>query len=73
MILEYARYGWGGFFRRGKQALGVDSSRLKIIILTSSENKKDAEAVNHYNELIYCFLTKPLEEKNVKEVIQSIQ
>ena len=47
----------------------IDRSRLKIIILTSSANKKDAEEVTFYNELVSGFITKPLEEEKLKKLM----
>ena len=50
----------------------IDRSRLKIIILTSSSNKKDAEKATLYNELVSGYITKPLNEEKLKELIDVV-
>ena len=50
----------------------IDRSRLKIIILTSSENKKDAEEAALYNELVSGYITKPLREEKLKKLMEVI-
>ncbi|WP_017732520.1 response regulator [Nafulsella turpanensis] len=45
----------------------IDRNRLKIIILTSSANKKDAEEVAQYNELVSGYITKPLQAEKLRK------
>lgn len=60
------------FLEELKKLNDIDRSRLKIIILTSSENKKDAEEAVLYDEIVYCYLTKPLQEEKLKQVVEAI-
>ena len=50
----------------------IDRSRLKIVILTSSDNKKDSEEVNLFKEIVYSYITKPLHEEKILNLINSI-
>ena len=47
----------------------IDRSRLKIIILTSSANKKYAEEATSYNELVSGYITKPLQKEKLKKLM----
>ena len=57
------------FLEELNKASDINKSRLKIIILTSSSNKKDAEQATMYSELVSGYLTKPLHKEKLKEVI----
>ena len=50
----------------------IDKSRLKIIILTSSANKKDAEEATLYNQLVSGYITKPLQEEKLKKLMYAM-
>lgn len=60
------------FLEELKKLNNIDRSKLKIIVLTSSENKKDAEEVNLYHEIVYSYITKPLLKEKIKELISTI-
>ena len=60
------------FLEELNKSNGIDSNRLKIIILTSSENKKDAAEAAFYNELVHTYVTKPLEEEKLKELLDTL-
>ena len=47
----------------------IDRASLKIIILTSSANKKDAEMATLYHDLVSGYVTKPLRKEKLKELI----
>ena len=57
------------FLEELNKCYDIDRSRLKIIILTSSANKKDAEQVTLYNELVSGYITKPLQVEKLKEFV----
>jgi CheY-like chemotaxis protein len=60
------------FLEELKNSHGIDRNRLRIIILTSSENKKDAEEAALYNELVFSYLTKPLKEEKIKALMKVV-
>ena len=60
------------FLEELNKANDIDTSRLRIIILTSSANKKDAEMATLYNELVSGYITKPLKEEKLKELIEIV-
>ena len=51
----------------------LDRNRLKIVILTSSDNRRDVEEINPYRDLVFSFLIKPLEESKLKEIVKSLR
>lgn len=57
------------FLQELNKSNDIDRSRLKIIILTSSANKKDAEQATLYNELVSGYITKPLQVEKLKEYV----
>ena len=60
------------FLEELSKAPAVDRNRLKIIILTSSANKKDAEQATYYHELVAGYITKPLKEEKLEEIMRNI-
>lgn len=50
----------------------IDKKRLKIIILSSSANKSDAEEAALYKETVYSYITKPLQKEKLKELLETI-
>ena len=60
------------FLEELNKSNGIDRNRFKIIILTSSENKKDAAEAALYNELVHTYITKPLKEEKLKELLDTL-
>lgn len=50
-----------------------DKDRLVIVLLTSSQHKQDAENVALYSDIVHSYLIKPLQEENVKELVNSLK
>ena len=51
----------------------IDRSRLRIIILTSSKSKEDAEEAGRYHELVSGYLAKPLKKEKLKGFMEEIK
>ena len=60
------------FLEELKKLSDIDRSRLKIIILSSSANRKDAEEAARYNEVVYSYLIKPLQKEKLEELMETI-
>ena len=61
------------FLEEVKKLNDIERSKLRIIILTSSSNKKDAEQAALHNDLVSGYLTKPLQKEKLKEVIGEME
>ena len=60
------------FLEEFKKLNDINKSRLKVIILSSSANQKDAKKIASHNDLVLCYLTKPLQRENVKEIMETM-
>lgn len=49
-----------------------DKNNLIIVILTAPQYKKEAQDAIPFTDLVHTYLAKPLEEKKVKDLIESV-
>ena len=60
------------FLEEFKKLNDINKSRLKIVILTSSTNQQDAKQIALHNDIVLCYLKKPLQEENLRDIVETI-